>query len=142
MDKKQNYGEHAEKRQVLGVDEGMGVEARGQQEQQHGEQREQPVVKKPRRQQVAKETADYEEQVRQEMTPEMDVPRVFQPQNPLCQQKQRQLKGNAVKSIMGLQQGFVAMQDIAGGVDDQVALIGFIACGAVVIQNGKSRKQE
>ena len=37
--------EHAEERQVFGVEEGMGVEARVKQENQHGEQRDGPAAK-------------------------------------------------------------------------------------------------
>ena len=52
---------------VFGVDEGLGVQSRLQQEQQHGEQRDDLTAEQPAYQQIAEEATRYEEQVAQDV---------------------------------------------------------------------------
>ena len=120
----------------------MGVEARGQQEQQHDQQRGQPVAGQAPRQQIATEPAKQKKQVRQDMAGQIDVARVFQPQDPFRQQKQGQLQGRAVEAVMELQQGWVPMQDIIEGVDGDKMLASRIRRDAVVIDDGEACKEE
>ena len=70
--------------------------------------------------------------------------RVFQPQYLFRQQEQGQLQGHAVEadSVVYLQQGLVAMQDIVDGVDGDTTLLHRIYRDAVVIDDGETRYQK
>ena len=55
--------EHAQERQVFGVEERVGVQSRMQQKQQHGGQRDESAAEQPVRQQPGEESAREKEQV-------------------------------------------------------------------------------
>ena len=61
----------------------MRVDARVQQEQQHGEQGDKPAAEQPIRQQPRGEAADEEEYVRDQVAAQEYVAGVFQPQKAL-----------------------------------------------------------
>ncbi len=61
----------------------MSVNARMQQENQHGEQGDEPIPEQPISQQPREESADEEEEMREQAAEQKCAARVFQPQKAL-----------------------------------------------------------
>ena len=135
MNQQQGNHKHTKERNILAVEEGMGIEAGVQQEQQHSEQGEQAVVEQAHGQQVTADPAQQEEQVGQEMTAEIDGTGIFQSQDPLDQQ-QGEFEYSTVRSVPILHKVIIFSRDVVGVQDSDVTLYGLVPRYAVVIEYG------
>ena len=95
VDQIQAYHEHAQERQILAVHKRMGVQARMQQEDEHGEQRQEAAAEHAVGQQPAEKAARQKEGVGKRVSSEIDRAGIFLAQDAL-DNRQRDLEGDAV----------------------------------------------
>ena len=91
--------EHAQKRQILAVEERMRVQPRLQHEQEQGEQRHGPAAGQPIDEQRTTPATDQKEGVRHQMPQEIDALRVLQP-HPALQQEQGEFEGDSIVLVV------------------------------------------
>ena len=87
-------------RDVFGIEERVGIEARMQQEHQHSQQRHPAAAQHPIGEHSARKAARDKEQVGKHVARQIDVAGVLQPKRALNQQ-QRHIKRHAVVAISG-----------------------------------------
>ena len=97
VDEVQRDHERDEEGNVLRVEERVRVDARMQQEQDHGDERQQPVVEEPKREDVAGRSAGDEEQMDEQVPAKQEIPVVAQVEDAL-DQHERRLEGRAVEA--------------------------------------------
>ena len=143
VQQEQRQHEQAEERHVLGVEEGMRVQAGMQDEQAQRAEGQPSVARQMQRQLRAAPAAQHEEQVARQMAAEQNVAAVFQPQQTLDRQ-QEQLEGDAVRSIPMRQELVTAPQRVVRGDEGDIPLQRLIYGRAVVVQqaNPCERQEE
>ncbi len=100
MNQEQGTQEQHQEGDVLGVEEGVGVEPGLEHEQQQGDQGQPAAVEEVVHQPGTAAAAGQKEEVGQQMTAQVDVPAVGEVQQPL-NEYQRHLEDNAVEPIGG-----------------------------------------
>ena len=133
--------ESDEEGNVFRVEEGVRVDARMQQEQHQGDERQQPVAEHAQHEQIAEDAADQEKQVGEEVP----VPVIFQTGDAL-DEGERRLERRAVIAISGnalLVEGALAVpQHVVDRRIPDRALVSFILADAVVVEHERGHEQE
>ena len=104
VDEVERDHEHREEGDVLRIEEGVRVDARMEQEQHRGDERQRPAPEHAQDEQVAEDAADEEEQMREEVPAEKDVTAVLQADDAFQQKDERRLEGRAVVPVRGNEQ--------------------------------------
>ncbi len=137
----QRQHEQAEEGQVLGVEEGVRVQARVQQEQAQRRQRQPPAAVQAEGQRGRAQAAGQKEQMRQQVAQEVDGAAVLQAQRALRPQ-QRRFHRDPVHAILVAQQLVVAAPDVIQSELRGTALHALVCMHAVIVQHRHPREQE
>ena len=134
--------QQAEERHVLGVEEGLRVDARMQQEEQQGKERQQTAAEQSVGQQIAGIAGDHEEQVRQQVASQIEAAALARPKS-LFEQRKRHLQDRPVQSVprvLKLIEPALASEIPQRRFADG-ALIGRVDPNAVVVCHGNGKQQ-